>query len=181
MAKENKTSGLDITEAAIKFTKLNDSRMKRWDKTLKITDDDQAKIKSFNQPITWLVISESWCGDSAHILPVLNKIAEMNGHIDLKIVFRDKNPHLMDMFLTYGNNAIPKLIIIDKLSEDVLTTYGPRPSIATEYVNRFKAMHGKLTPEFKQDLQHWYNNNKGQNIIDDIVEVLCDLEPIVCQ
>lgn len=181
MATDNRSSGLDITEATIKFTKLNDRRMKRWDKTLKISNKDHTRIKSFDQPVTWLVISESWCGDSAHVLPVLNKIAETNKHIDLKIVFRDKNPELMNMFLTYGNTAIPKLIILDKISGEVLTTYGPRPSEATEYVNRFIAMYGKLTPEFKEDLQHWYNNNKGQKIIEDIVEILCNLEPIVCQ
>ena len=38
-----------------------------------------------------------------------------------------------------------------------------------------------LTPEFKEDLQHWYNKNKGQNIIEDITGVLCELEPSVCQ
>jgi len=178
MARENKTSGLDKTKTQIKFTKLNDSRMRRWDKRLKIADEYKSIIKTFDEPIIWLVMSESWCGDSAHVLPVLNKIAELNNHIDLKIVFRDNNPELMDSFLTYGNRAVPKLIMIDKASGDILTTYGPRPSEATDYVHRFKAKYGKLTPEFKADLQHWYNNDKGQNIVEDVVRILCELEPM---
>jgi hypothetical protein len=111
---------------------------------------------------------------------VLNKVAEFNGNIDLRLVLRDENPELMDGFLTNGNRAIPKLLMIDDASGNVINTFGPRPSEATSYVNRFKAMHGKLTPEFKEDLQHWYNKDKGQNIIEDITEMLCELKPSVC-
>ena len=36
----------------------------------------------------------------------------------------------------------------------------------------YKTEHGSLTPEFKEDLQGWYNKNKGQNIISDIISLL---------
>ena len=155
--------------------------MKRWDKTVKLSEESQKIIKEFNNSITWLVITESWCGDAAHIMPVLNKIAEANNNIDIKIVLRDENPALMDAFLTNGGKAIPKVIMIDNESSEVINTYGPRPSEATSYVNKFKAINGALTPEFKEDLQHWYNKNKGQNIIEDVTKILCELEPNVCQ
>ena len=48
-------------------------------------------------------------------------------------------------------------------------------------VSDYKAEHGKLTPEFKEDLQHWYNKDKGQNVIEDLTVMLCNLEPSVCQ
>ncbi|GAA3633912.1 thioredoxin family protein [Flavivirga jejuensis] len=181
LAEANSNTGNEKTEALADYTKLNDRRMKRWDKTIKITSESLSKIKTFKEPITWLVITESWCGDAAHVMPVINKVAELNDNIDLKVVLRDENPELMDAFLTNGNKAIPKLIILDNNTGDVLNTYGPRPSEATNYVSRFKAKHGALTPEFKEDLQHWYNTNKGQNIIDDLTDVLCELEPSVCQ
>ena len=180
LAEENSNTGNEKTEDLANYTKLNDRRMKRWDKTIKVTDEALNKIKAFKEPITWLVITESWCGDAAHIMPVLNKASELNNHIDFKVVLRDENPELMDAFLTDGNKAIPKVIMLDNNTGDVLNTYGPRPSEATNYVSRFKAKHGKLTPEFKEDLQHWYNTNKGQNIISDLTEILCKLEPNVC-
>ncbi len=180
LAMEGSTTGNEKTEALVNYTKLNDRRMKRWDKTIKVTDEALNKIKSFEEPITWLVLTESWCGDAAHILPVLNKVSELNNNINFKVVLRDENPELMDTFLTNGGRAIPKVIMIDNNTGGVLNTYGPRPSEATNYVNRFKAMHGKLTPEFKEDLQHWYNTNKGQNIINDLTDMLCELEPSVC-
>ncbi|WP_298494283.1 thioredoxin family protein [uncultured Algibacter sp.] len=180
LIEKNSNTGLEKSEDLASFTKLNESRMKRWDKTIKITDESQKKILEFNHNIIWLVIAESWCGDAAHVLPVLNKIAELNSYIDFKIVLRDENLELMDMFLTNGGRSIPKVLMIDSITGEVINTYGPRPSEASSYVNRFKAKHGKLTPEFKADLQHWYNKDKGQNIINDIVQQLCKLEPTVC-
>ncbi|MFG6686930.1 thioredoxin family protein [Mariniflexile sp. HNIBRBA6329] len=181
LSEQNSTTGNDKTEALVNYTKLNERRMNRWDKTLKITEAAQQEICEFDQNVTWLVITESWCGDAAHVLPVLNKIAELNNHIDLKIVLRDKNPELMDAFLTNGSRSIPKLIMIDDETGAVLNSYGPRPSEASSLVNAYKAKHGALSPEFKEDLQHWYNSNKGQNIIDDVTNILCELQPTVCQ
>ena len=180
LVEENSNTGNEKTEALANYTKLNDRRMKRWDKTIKVSDEALNKIGTFNEPITWLVITESWCGDAAHIVPVLNKVSELNDNIDFRVVLRDENPELMDAFLTNGGKAIPKLIMLDTNTGDVLNTYGPRPSEATNYVNRFKAKHGMLTPEFKEDLQHWYNDNKGQNIIEDLTDILCELAPSAC-
>ena len=169
---EESTSGNEKTEALVNYTMLNDRRMKRWDKTVKIPDGIKDKLDGFKRNVTWLVITESWCGDAAHVIPVLNKIAESSEHIDLKLVFRDENEALMDQFLTNGGRAIAKLIMIDNASGEVINTYGPRPSEATQMVNAYKAEHGALTPEFKEDLQVWYNKNKGQNIIEDILKLL---------
>jgi thiol-disulfide isomerase/thioredoxin len=180
LAETNATTGTEQTEALINYTKLNVRRMKRWDKTLKVSEDAKAKISNLDQKITWLVITESWCGDAAHVIPVLHKIAELNPNINLRLVERDQNLELIDMFLTNGGRSIAKLIMIDEATGDVLNTFGPRPSEATALVNDYKARHGKLTPEFKEDLQVWYNKNKGQNIIEDVTTMLCEFQPQVC-
>lgn len=49
-------------------------------------------------------------------------------------------------------------------------------SEVTNYVNKFKAENGALTPEFKAYLQHWYNKDKGKNIIENITEMLCEID-----
>ncbi|MGC6431918.1 MAG: thioredoxin family protein [Jejuia sp.] len=174
------TTGLQQTEALVNYTKLNARRMKRWDKTLKVSEETKTAVTSFSQPVTWLVITESWCGDAAHVIPVLNKLAELNNNIKLRLVLRDENLELMDMFLTNGGRAIAKLIMIDDSTGEVVDTFGPRPSEATVLVNNYKKEHGKLTQEFKEDLQVWYNKNKGENIMDDVVNMLCKLESAVC-
>ncbi len=176
----NSTTGNDKSEANVNYTLLNDRRMKRWDKTVKVPQDIQDRIANFNENVTWLVIAESWCGDGANLLPVMNKVAELNNNITFRVVLRDENEDLMDLFLTNNSRSIPKLIMIDDSTGEVVNTYGPRASVATMMVNDYKKEHGKLTPEFKEDLQRWYNMDKGQNILEDLAEMLCELEPNVC-
>ena len=180
LAGENATTGATKKEALIEYTKLNDRRMKRWDKTLKIPLSFEEKIASIDYKVTWLVITESWCGDAAHLMPVMNKIAEMNKNINFKVVLRDENDELMNQFLTNGSKSIPKLIMIDDETNDIVSTYGPRPNVVTKLVNDFKNEHGLLTPEFKQDLQVWYNKDKGQSTLEDLTELLCELQPSSC-
>ncbi|WP_194766657.1 thioredoxin family protein [Tamlana sp. I1] len=178
---EKSNTGTDKSEDLANYTKLNDKRMNRWDKTIKVSEGAIRKISEFNHQITWLIITESWCGDAAHVLPALYKVAQLNDNIEFKVVLRDENPDLMNQFLTNGSASIPKLIVIDNESRDVLKTYGPRPSEAANYVKRFVAKNGKLTPEFKEDLQHWYNNDKGQTVIQDVTLMLCKLALNVCR
>lgn len=166
------TSGNEKTEDLIDYTLLNDRRMKRWDKTIKVPEVVKERIASFKGDVTWLVLTESWCGDAAHVNPAINKVAELSDAIDLKMVFRDQNEALMNHFLTNGGKSIPKLIMIDNQSDAVLDTFGPRPSGATQLVLDYKEKHGALTPEFKEELQHWYNADKGQNVITDLLKLL---------
>ena len=168
----NSTTGHEKTEALANYTMLNDRRMNRWDKTIKVSDASKIKLENFNKKVTWLVITESWCGDAAHIMPVINKVAELNNTIDYRVVLRDENDALMNQFLTNGGKSIPKLIMIDNETNEVINTFGPRPATATKLVNDYKALNGVLTPEFKEDLQRWYNKDKGQSTIEDLLELL---------
>ena len=172
LVQENSTTGYEKTEDLANYTMLNDRRMKRWDKTIKVSDAMRAKIENFNRKVTWLVITESWCGDAAHIMPIINKVAELNEKIDFKVVLRDENEALMNQFLTNGGKAIPKLIMIDNTTKDIVDTFGPRPTVATNMVKAYKAEHGMITLEFKEDLQRWYNKDKGQSTIADLVNLL---------
>jgi thiol-disulfide isomerase/thioredoxin len=172
LAKNGKTTGNEQSEAMVDYTKLGDRRMVRWEKTFKIPEAIQQKLESLDRELVFLALTESWCGDAAASLPIINKIAEANPNITLKVVLRDESLDLMDMFLTNGSRSIPKVIILDKANNEIMGEWGPRPSIATQMVADFKREHGKLTAEFKQDLQVWYNKNKGQNILEDILELL---------
>ncbi len=172
LAKNRSTSGPEQLESLINYTELNDRRMKRWDKTLKISEEMETKIKELNSDLTFLVLTESWCGDASPSLPVMNKVVELNDKLEMRIVLRDENLPLMDEFLTNGSRSIPKLIVMNNATAKVIGEWGPRPSIATQMVEDYKKEHGKLTADFKQDLQVWYNKDKGKNILEDIVDLL---------
>ncbi|MBR9855070.1 MAG: thioredoxin family protein [Algicola sp.] len=172
LAKTGKTTGPEQSEAMINYTKLSDRRMVRWEKTFKITDEVQERLNSLDKELIFLALSESWCGDAAASLPIIGKIAEASPNITFKVVLRDESLDLMDAFLTNGARSIPKVIVLDKDKSEIIGEWGPRPSIATKMVEDCKREHGKLTDEFKQELQVWYNKNKGQNILEDILELL---------
>lgn len=167
---EEGTSGPEQTEARIAFTKLNASRMRRLDKTLTIAEQELQTFKGLQERQTWLVFLESWCADGAQTIPILNKIAQEVPVIDLKILFRDEHTELMDHFLTHGTRSIPKLVILDRECK-VLTTWGPRSKKATAMVMAYKAQFGKIDDTFKQTLQLWYTKNKGEAIVQDLVEI----------
>ena len=73
---------------------------------------------------------------------------------------------------TTAPKSIPKLIAIDNDTQKVIGDWGPRPSTATTLVDEYKQQYGTLTPEFKQDLQVWYNKDKGQDTLKDLLKLL---------
>ncbi|MGB5318581.1 thioredoxin family protein [Eudoraea sp.] len=172
LATEGKTTGTDQKISLVEYTQLNSRRMKRWDKTFRFSEDSLEELKKLHKPALWLVITESWCGDAAPSLPIMNKISQENNKINLKVVLRDENEELIKHFNTNGALSIPKLIMMDPTSLEVLNTWGPRPSTATQMAQEFKEAHGSLTADFKENLQQWYNKDKGQNISEDLINLL---------
>jgi hypothetical protein len=166
-----KSSGPIQSEDLLNYSKLNDRRMTRLDKTIQLSQETLLALKKINKPITWLVLSEGWCGDAAQTLPVINKIADKSDLINLRIIFRDEHEELMRHFLTNGGKSIPKLIVLNS-ENDVLNTWGPRPNIATKMVQDYKNAHEQLDAAFKQELQVWYNKDKGVNIQENMVGLL---------
>ena len=168
---EGKSTGPEQSDYILNYSKLNNSRMKRLDKTTKISDETAQEIQKLATPQTWLVLTEGWCGDAAQNLPVIHKMAELNKNINLKLVLRDENLALMDLFLTNGGRSIPKLIALDT-DNNVIDTWGPRPQVATKMVADYKEKHGSLDPQFKEYLQVWYNKDKGLSTQEDFVSLI---------
>jgi hypothetical protein len=98
LAEESKTSGEQSTEK-IAATIINAQRIKRIDKQSVISEALLSEIKKIAKKQTWLVLTESWCGDGAQCIPVIAKISEQNESITLKLIFRDEHLEVMDRFL----------------------------------------------------------------------------------
>ena len=165
------TSGLDQSEGLIAYTKLNFSRLKRSYKTTEIANETKAMLEKISTPLTWLVLTETWCGDAAQNIPVLAKMAELNPAISLKLIFRDENPDVMDNFLTNGSKSIPKLICVNENLE-VLGTWGPRPAAIQSWFVEEKNKPTTDMDQLKIDLQQKYNADKGQSLRSELMELL---------
>lgn len=172
LAKEDKTTGHEQREDLVHYTQLNEARLHRLDKTIHVVDDVKSFLENLEKNYTWLVISESWCGDAAQILPIFNKMAETSDKIDLRIVLRDDNDDLMNLFLTNGTKSIPKLIIIDTKTNEIVADFGPRPSGAKQLILDYKATHGVVDETAKVELQKWYLQDKGISTQKEIVALM---------
>jgi hypothetical protein len=117
------------------------------------------------------VISEGWCGDAAQILPIIKLMSEASKNIDLKLVFRDENEELINLFLTNGARSIPKLLVLDE-SFNLINHWGPRPEGAKNLIIEYKANHGIVDGPAKIALQKWYLDDKGISTMKEIVGVI---------
>ena len=181
LLKEGKSSGNEQSEALTHYSELNEARMNRLEKTVKISTEIIQKLNQLNGDYIWLVISEGWCGDAAQILPVIYKMAELSERIDLKIVFRDENEDLMNLFLTNGTKSIPKLIILDKNTLEVLSDFGPRPIGAKQLILDYKAKHGIVDETAKTNLQFWYLHDKGLSTQKEILDLMLKIDLAAAQ
>ena len=168
---EGKSSGDEQSEDLLHYSELNETRMNRLDKTIKITPETQLFLANLKTEYIWIILSEGWCGDAAQILPILNKMAQLSDKIDLQIAFRDENPELMNLFLTNGGKSIPKLIILNENLE-VINHWGPRPEAAKNLIIDYKAKHGIVDEPAKIALQKWYLEDKGISTQKEIVAML---------
>ncbi len=167
-----KTTGHDQSPDLVHYTQLNEARLHRLDKTMQLTQQVKEFLQQLDKDYLWLVISEGWCGDAAQLLPIFYKMAEVSDRIELKIVLRDDNPELMDLFLTNGTRSIPKLIIVDKNTWEVVGHFGPRPQGAKQLIIDYKAAHGVVDEPAKIALQKWYLADKGVSTQNEIMALM---------
>ena len=174
---EKKSTAAEQTDKLTHYSFLNEGRMKRLDKTLSLSKENTNKLKTLQKEYIWLVISEGWCGDAAQILPVFHKMElASDKKIDLKIVLRDENEALMNLFLIQKAKSIPILIILDKQTGLVADHWGPRPKGAKKMIEVYKKNFGIIDEVAKTELQRWYFKDKGISTQNEIVEIISVLE-----
>lgn len=169
---EGKSTGHSQTEDLLKYSQLNETRMNRLEKTIEVPNEISEKLNALPKNYIWLTLTEGWCGDAAQIIPILHKMDEASSKIDLRLVLRDDNDDLMQLFLTNGSKSVPKVIILDKDTKEVVTTWGPRPEPARKLIADYKAKNGVVDEPIKIELQKWYLHDKGLTTMNEFVEVL---------
>ena len=173
---ENKSTGNEQSDDLTNYSTLNETRMNRLDKTMKITEENSLTLKSLEREYIWLVISEGWCGDAAQLLPVVNKMAIESGKIDLRIVLRDENEDLMNLFLTNKSKSIPIVIIVDKQTGELMGHWGPRPKGAIALIQDYKKEFGVVDETAKTNLQLWYLHDKGLSTQQELINLMLKVD-----
>lgn len=178
LVEQGKTTGPNQSEFYVDITRLNQSRMDRLDKKARFTPEMEAGLANLTKKYTFLVLTEAWCGDAAQTTPLLNHMAKASPNIDLHFALRDENSELMDHFLTDGGRSIPKVIIMDAATQNVLGSWGPRPTPAQEMAMAYKY---KPAPKeeysvFNVALHKWYAKDKTKTSQEELLTLLLELE-----
>lgn len=169
---QGRTTNDDNRPNMLEYTKLNIHRTSRWDKKAKIEEQLIEKLQNLPIRMTWLVITEGWCGDSSQIIPFLNKMAECSPKIDLKMILRDQHPEVMDEFLTNGSRSVPKLIALHSETLDILGSWGPRPEEAQQTYLAERADPEIANKTATENLHIWYARNKGKAVQQEFMEYI---------
>ncbi len=151
------------------YTVMNEKRMQRWIKTNPITAETAEVVKSIKNPQTWVVITEPWCGDAAHIVPIIYLMSTLNSRIELQLQLRDSGSEI-ENYLTNGSRSIPMLIVRDENGKD-LFYWGPRPTEGQEMYMALAARKAGFE-EVKTAIQHYYNKDKSLSTQQEIVDLL---------
>lgn len=154
----------------LNYTKLNWSRMNRWLKHGELLPEVKETINEVTSKQQWIIITEPWCGDAAHVVPFLQMISELNPLIEVTYELRDSEPFRINDYLTNGGKSIPKLIIRDEDGND-LATWGPRPVEAQQLNYRLKEENAS-GEEIKTTLQKWYNDDHGVAIQQEVIALV---------
>ncbi|TDH18267.1 thioredoxin family protein [Segetibacter sp. 3557_3] len=155
------------------YTKLNWSRMNRWFKTGKLTNEIINIVLKIDRPQNWIIITEPWCGDAAHNIPFIEMIAKENPLITTSYELRDAPPNRIEHYLFQNTKSIPRLIIKDEQGND-LGTWGPRPKDCQKlYAELLK--NEVDFEKMKFELQNWYNSNKGEDLQRELSSLLASL------
>ncbi|MBK6410927.1 MAG: thioredoxin family protein [Flavobacteriales bacterium] len=173
LVKEGRTTGADQSEEMVAYTKLNLARTVRNEKTVKLLPELRDALAQARE-MTWLLITEPWCGDSSQVMPVLVLIADAAPNIRMRVVLRDQHLELMDRYLTHGGRSVPKLIAIDPHGKE-LFTWGPRPKTAQDMVWANKDLpEAQQLPkeEIYAKVHGWYAVDKGVSIQQEILALL---------
>jgi len=109
-------------------------------------------------------------------VPIIAKLAALNPKIKFHIVLRDSQEELMEHYLTNGGKAIPILAVLD-LDLNEHSRWGPRPQEAQQMVLDYKALPDPKPPyqEMSQQIQMWYNKDKGNSTQKELLSILSNL------
>ncbi len=152
------------------YRRYNYERARRVAEAYRMSERLARALAAIEQPQLWMVLTEDWCGDSAYSLPILAEAARRSPLVTLRILRRDENLDIMDLYLTRGTRSIPKLVAFAEDGTE-LFTWGPRPAEAQALRDRLRA-EGADARQLSQALIDWYEAGGWQQVDAELAECL---------
>ena len=91
--------------------KINRERFSQVLAAVEIPPEDKEYFASFPSPLRVAVITEDWCGDHISTVPVLYRLAEDTGKLEVRAFMRDQNWELADTYLPeHRRDTVPVFV-----------------------------------------------------------------------
>ncbi len=111
----------------------NRERVEANEARVELDPDAVRAFKSLPRPLNVVVLAEDWCGDVIANLPVLGRLADEVGTLNVRIFYRDKNLDLMERWLNQGKfQSIPVFAFFGECFRE-LDHWIDRPASVTEH------------------------------------------------
>ena len=113
VSKERFAEGMSYEAYRAQMTR-NQERFDEVERTVELAPEHLAFFKGLPRPLNVVVVAEDWCGDVIANLPVLGRLAQESGKLNLSIFLRDQNLDIMDQYLKDGQfRSIPLFVLFD--------------------------------------------------------------------
>ena len=151
-------------------TKKNERRFEEFYNLIKVPTAIEEKIKKVDTKIIILSFAENWCSDSVLVLPILERLNELNTDIQHLIIPRDDVLEDFNVnFLTGGKAKIPFILFLNERFEEV-NRWVERSNYTYEKIFELKEKQLSKVDFYKAILSLY----SSQEIIDATIKELSD-------
>lgn len=113
VSRERFEQGFTYAEYRDQMTR-NQDRFDDTEKNIVLPADEVEFYSSLPKPVNILVLAEDWCGDVIANLPVVGRLVEAGGKVNIRVFLRDQNLDIMDQYLKEGQfRSIPVFVLFD--------------------------------------------------------------------
>ena len=110
----------------------NRDRLEENEQRVDLSKEDLAAFRALPLAVKVVVLAEDWCGDVVANLPVLGRLANDSGKLEVRIFLRDQNDDIMQRYLNKGQfKSIPVFVFFDDDFRE-LGHWIERPASVTE-------------------------------------------------
>ncbi|MDA0752464.1 MAG: thioredoxin family protein [Verrucomicrobia bacterium] len=166
-------TGLDPVARRYRFySKYNIERQRQVEALWRPSAGFRAAVENTPAGI-WLFITDDWCVDSAYSLPLIQWGAQQRPDVELRILMKDDQPDIMDLFLTQGKRSIPKWVGLGRGGE-VMFSWGPQPDAirAIRQALMDGGVEGRLV---SQTTVEWYANEGWLEVDKELTTILSQI------
>ena len=146
VSRERFKQGMSYAEYREQMTR-NQDRFDEIEKSVQLSAEDVAFFRSLPGPLNVVVLAEDWCGDVIANLPVLGRLAQASGNMEVRVFLRDQNLDIMDQYLKEGQfRSIPLFVFFDHNFKE-LGHWNERPAAMYKLVQEVRERIFASDPE----------------------------------